>query len=165
MNNLNLIDFIQYIAIYLFYGYLTLIFINYIIKSIIFIGPMKRQYKIMVSDISNDIKDRYWLFILFFIAIVFFMVILYKINIILFTITLAIYLLDILYLVGEYKKLNLLHFINEFSEDLFDWKKIYELPIDDTTKKQCFYIHHLDYDKFEEKYINELKVKLDKYEY
>ena len=59
----------------------------------------------------------------------------------------------------NYKNYNLLNYINEFSADLFDWYKIYELNIPQETKKACFHIHNIDYNNFKEIYIRRLMIE------
>lgn len=144
------------VCTYLFYGYICLVCLNYIMKSLFFIRPMASCYKIMAPDLSNDIRGRYP-YILFSVGLIlFFMKLTYYINIYLFIIFFCIYIIDIVFLFSKYDDFGLLEYINEFSADLFDWEKIYNLYVSEDLKRQCFKIHYLDYDEFEKQYLQKL---------
>lgn len=146
----NLFFYIQCIVLYIFYLLISITLLNYIICSFYFILPMEKKYKIFVDDLYKPhFPSRYDLCIINAIFITFMLFLLYAINIWIFTIT--SFLLIIIFFISskQYKKCNILDYINHFSEDLFDWNKIYNLHIlDEETKKKCFAIHHINYDDF-----------------
>lgn len=156
---LTIFEYIMYILTCLFYIYITFLCINYIVRSLFFIKPMCNKYKIMASDLSNDIKGRYPYILISLLTISSLLYITYAINFYLFIFLIFAYTCDIYFLIKKYQKFDLLHYINEFSEDLFDWEKIYNLYISEDIKKQCFQIHYLDYDEFEKHYLEKLKYK------
>lgn len=132
---------------------------KYVISSIFFIRPMTKKYKIMASDLSNDIKNRY-VYILFAIILTgFYFKIIYITSIIFFETILIIYVAISIYNFYQYKKYDILEYINYFSADLFDWDKIYTLNIPEDIKKCCFAIHNIDYETYGETYLSHLKVK------
>lgn len=134
---------------------------DYILRSLFFIKPMMKKYKIMASDLSNDIKDRYWIMLLFSIPIVLVLFGTYNTNLISFFITISILFIYGLIKYYKYSNYSIINFVNEFSYDLFDWYKIYELKISEDIKKKCFLIHNIDYDNFKEDYINHLEIERD----
>lgn len=60
---------------------------------------------------------------------------------------------------NKYIKFTILNYIDEFSADLFNWYKIYELHIDEEIKQACFAIHYIDYDAFKEQYYEYLTIQ------
>lgn len=161
---MDILEYIFGILGYIFYMFIAFSLTNYIIRSLFFIKPMCNKYKIMASDLSNDISGRYPYIFISLLLIYFFGLFTYAINFYLFIIILIVYVYDVYFLINKYKKFNLLNYINEFSADLFDWEKIYCLNIDEDIKRKCFQIHFLNYDEFEEKYLEILKYKQTKIE-
>jgi len=142
-------EYIWIILLFIFYSLIIIAMTNYIFSSIFFILPMKKKYKILASDIQKDnIKDRYGIILFHIFTIVLYFFILLKLNATMFFIVLAIYALLCLYYKYKYNKYDIIEYVNYFSKDLFDWDKIYNLNIDENIKKQCFYIHYLNYDKY-----------------
>lgn len=159
----NLFFYIQCIVLYIFYLLISITLLNYIICSFYFVLPMEKKYKILVDDLyKQHFPSRYDLCIISAIFITFMLFLLYALNRWIFVIT-SILLIIIFFISSkQYKKCNILDYINHFSEDLFDWNKIYDLhSIDEETKKQCFAIHHINYDEFKSKHLMYLKSKMD----
>lgn len=157
----NLFFYIQYIVLYIFYLLISVSLLNYIICSFYFILPMEKKFKIFTDDLyKTRFPTRYDLCIISTLFIIFMLFLLYVLNKWIFIIT--FFLLIVIFFISsrQYKKCNILDYINHFSEDLFDWNKIYNLhTIDEETKKQCFSIHHINYDEFKSKHLMYLKLK------
>lgn len=145
---------------FIFYTLIILAMLNYINRNLFFIKPMSKKYKIMASDLNNDIKNRYLIIFIFCIIILLYFYILFKFNIVIFAILLFLFFIFLYYQYSNYKKYDILEYINEFSEDLFDWYKIYELNISEDIKRSCFLIHNKNYERFKKLYI--LKLENDK---
>ena len=142
-------ELIRNIIIYIFYTIIIITMTNYIFLSLFFILPMKKKYKIMIDKIQKDnIKDRYGIILFSVVNILIYFFILLKINETIFLITLILYILLCIYYKYKYSKYDIIEYIDYFSKDLFNWDKIYTLNIDENTKRECFYIHYLDYDKY-----------------
>lgn len=156
---LTVLEYIIAIFAYLFYMFITFLCTNYIVRSLFFIKPICNKYKIMASDLSNDIRDRYPCFLISSLIICSFGLFTCEISFYLFIIIIIAYIYYIHFLIKKYQKYDLLNYIDEFSADLFDWEKIYNLYISEDIKRQCFKIHYLDYDEFEKNYLEKLKYK------
>lgn len=147
--------------IFIFYFVIINCMINYIISSLFFVKPMCNKYKIMAPDIPNDIKGRYK-FIFFDIVVIgfYFYILSFFFESKLFLSILAvIHIIIGLYYFNKYRRWDILEYINYFSADLFDWDKIYILPIPKEIKERCFAIHYMDYEYYEQTYIEHLERK------
>jgi len=137
----------MFVIVFIFYTSIVLGMLKYINRSLFFIRPMTKKYKIMAPDLHNNIKNRYFIMFIF--------------NIIIFAILLFSFFLLSYYQHSIYKKYDILEYINEFSDDLFDWRKIYDLNIPEDIKKSCFLIHNKNYEEFRKLYIYELNMEKD----
>ena len=131
--------------------------IDYIFKSIFFIKPMTEKYKILSDDLNNNIKDRYLIIFVCIVVVSLLIIATYINNVFLYIINISIIFIYGLIKYLKYSKYTFLDYINEYSCDLFDWYKIFELNIDEITKVKCFEIHNIDYDDFRINYLNYLK--------
>lgn len=156
---LNILNYIEIIIFYSFYMFIAFACTNYIIKSLFFVQPMCKHYKIMAPDLSNDIRGRYPYILIALLPISIFIISTYIIGPYFFILILVIYIYYIYTLIKRYKNSDLLDYINEFSADLFDWEKIYDLHIDEHIKRKCFRVHNIDYENFERHYLEKLKYK------
>lgn len=159
----NIFFYIQNIVLYIFCLSLLIGNLNYILCSFCFILPMKKKYKILTNDLCNNdyFPSRYDLCIVSAIFIVFMLSLLYVINIWLFILTLFVFFSVYLISHNKYKNYTILNYIDYYSADLFDWHKIYDLYIDENIKRQCFYIHNIDYDNFKDRHLSYLKAQKD----
>lgn len=145
----NLLFYILYIVLYVFYLSISIKLLNYIICSLYFILPMEKKYRVLTEDLYiQHFPSRYDLCIISAVFIIFMLFLLYSLNKLIFIIT--FFLLIVIFFISskQYKKCNILDYIHHFSEDLFDWKKIYNLNIDEKIKKECFKIHNINYENF-----------------
>ena len=145
--------------LFIFYGLITIGCFNYIIKSLFFIRPIMKKYDIKSNDCENNIKGRYPLMAFCFFVIIFFIYCIKLFNNYLFFAVICIYLVLGIVLISKYKKFNILNYLNEFSEDLFDWDKIYVLNINKELKEKCFKIHNKDYNSYKETYLKHINTK------
>lgn len=151
----------MFVIVFIFYTSIVLGMLKYINRSLFFIRPMTKKYKIMAPDLHNNIKNRYFLIFIFSIIILLYFYIMFIFNIIIFAILLFSFFLLSYYQHSIYKKYDILEYINEFSDDLFDWRKIYDLNIPEDIKKSCFLIHNKNYEEFRKLYIYELNMEKD----
>lgn len=160
---MSIFEILFFIILYLFYLRIVIVCQNYILRSLWFIKPMKQKYQIMIND-SNNINGRFPYILIASIIILLFLYLLYKINMIIFIISLIIIVVYAIYLYQKFSKFTILNYINEFSADLFDWHKIYELlSINNETKINCFKIHNIDYNEFHEEHKIYLEKQIRKY--
>lgn len=150
---------IVFLMIFAYTILVVILMLNYILKSIFFIIPMEKKYKIMSQDLSNGFEGRYVYILISTAIIIFYLILIFNLHNILFYIVTSSLLLYIIYKYKKYQKYNILNYVNEFSKDLFDWYKIYELNIDDQTKRNCFKIHNINYKDFKNKYIKHLSLQ------
>jgi hypothetical protein len=117
------------------------------IFKIFFIKPMRKKYDIMDSNLK-EIKYFYVLELIGVILSILYFVIIFLLNKTYFFTIITIYIVISIIYYFKIKRYNILKYINHYSEDLFDWHKIYNLNIDEEIKKQCFVIHNKNYDNF-----------------
>lgn len=132
---------------------LSILTIKYIAYQVCFIIPMKRKYDLLLPIRANTYNK-----IFTFIGILF--LIAYPISLIIFsniyislsyklTIILPIVYISFgIYYTIKYRKCGILEYINNYSSDLLDWNKIYDLKIDEDLKRRCFAIHNMNYDTY-----------------
>lgn len=148
------------LIVFAFYGFIILLCNNYVILSILFIIPMSKKYKIIASDLPKN-NTRYIITAFLITLMLLFFLLVFNINIYIFILALGIFFLQSIHLIIQYKNYTILHYIAHFSPDLFNWYKIYKLPIDDELKKKCFQIYNIDityYKKLYEEY-KELEIQ------
>ena len=143
---MKIFEILIFILSYSFYFKIIMDSQNYIFRSFFFIKPMKKQYDIMIESINKDISSRFPYIFIASLLIISFFVIIYNLNILLFYFSLIIFLIYSIYLYKIFAQYTILNYINEFSDNLFDWHKIYTLSsINEKTKIACFNIHNIDY--------------------
>ena len=141
-------DNIFYVLIYFSLVLFFIPCLNYIVRFTVFIIPYSKKYDIMADDLNKTNVSRYIIILINF-AILFFITYLGSIyNKIFPLIAVFIYTFLAIIYINKYKKYNIVNYINEFSEDLFNWYKIYDLDIPEELKRECFKIHNKDYENF-----------------
>lgn len=158
----DLFYYVLSIILYFFYLSLSIKLLNYIISSIFFVLPMEKEYKILKDNLysANHFPSRYDLCLICTILIIFMLLLVKILSIWLFIFTLFIILITSFIFYNRYIKYNILNYINLYSEDLFDWHKIYDLDIiDETIKKECFAIHNINYEDFKFEHLMYLRIK------
>ena len=145
--------------IFVFYFGIVNSMINYIISSLFFVKPMRDKYKIMASGLSNNIKDRYNYILFDILVICFYFYIIFFISKVFLSVIVTIHFIITLYYFNKYRKWDIVEYVNYFSEDLFDWDKIYTLKIPEDVKRNCFAIHNKNYDDYKDIYIRHLEMK------
>lgn len=144
------INIIEILFCYIFYGAIIFFSIRYILKSLCFINPITKKYNITNCNQKTTIIRRNIICIFDFVIITLLTYISYLFNHNLIYYELIAYTGISLYFIIKFKKCTVIDYVSEFSEDLFDWNKIYNLNIDEETKKMCFAIHSKPYTKFAE---------------
>lgn len=153
-------DLLKYIIFYLFWFFISTKTLKYVMYVLYFVLPMRKKYNIL----QDDIKSNTGIYILTLLALSFnilFIILSYVVYIYLLIFLIPIYI----FLIKKWKKLyshyDLLEYINNYSSNLFNWKSIYNLNIDEKLKKECFAIHYINYEEFEKNYIQSLEYEIE----
>ena len=131
----------------LIYSIIPILTATHIISKIFFISPLRKEYDILDSNIK-DIKYFWFLELIGIILSILYFFIIFLFSKICFSILIIIYILICIIYYLKIKRYTILDYINYYSADLFDWKKIYNLDIDEDVKRKCFLIHNINYDNF-----------------
>lgn len=149
MDNIDkVINIIEILCCYVFYGIIIFFSLRYIFKSLCFINPINKKYNIMIGNPKTNIIGRYLicLFNIIIITLLTYTSFLYINNLIYYE--LVAYIIISLYFILKFRKYTIIDYVAEFSDDVLDWKRIYNLDIDEEIKKKCFAIHSISYTDF-----------------
>lgn len=143
------------LALCLLWYIVSLVIINHIESRIFFIRRMRAKYDILISIKDNrGLNEKIFniggfaVLLLVLSPSILIYPIIYATNKIIFICMIVFTIIFIIYNIYKYNKYDILEYINYYSYDLFDWDKIYEMNIDENTKRECFLIHNLDYDNY-----------------
>lgn len=144
----KIINIIEILFCYIFYGAIIFFSIRYIVKSLCFINPITKKYNIMTGNPKTNIIGRNFICLFNFVVITLSTYASFlSINNLIYYELIA-YIIISLYFILKFRKYTIVDYVAEFSEDVLDWNRIYNLDIDEEIKKKCFAIHSISYNDF-----------------